>query len=494
MSKLSLFRSIELYYNGVIKLFRGAWEKGRELINRNPDKPTLVSIEDEILATKPRVSHFLPTIDIDASGESTSIMHSGMLYGVILFTVFFIWANTAPIMGAVITSGIIKIDFNRKTIQHFEGGIIKKINVREGSFVKKGQVLIILEDVKTSSQVNILTDRYQSAIAKEARLEAQKKYADKIIFPEELLLNVDKKIKELLSNETELFNSKRKSYLDQVDLLEQEIGQTKKQIKGIANEVEAVKASIGYIKKSLHASINMQKKGYGEQSKIWDQERLLAGKHERLGAKQAENSVTESKIIEIQLRIITLKNTYTQDADDQLKEVQKELLEIQELLRPAQYAYDRSIVVAPLGGQVINLQVNTEGGVIRPGEDLMEIIPKQNELIIEAKIETSDIASVHLHQTALIQLLAYSNRTTPLLEGEVVYISGDVIEDVAGRDEFYYLCHIKTTAKFLSQIPENIILYPGMPVTAFIQTRARTFVDFMLEPIVDVMRLSLRES
>lgn len=439
------------------------------------------------------IDHFLPTITIDISGESTSIVRSGIFYGVMLFVGFLIWGVTAPINGAVITSGVIKIDFDRKIIQHLDGGIIKEINVREGSFIKKGESLLVLEDVDTSAQVNILNDRFTSALAKESRLIAQKNYAGKIIFPAELLSSEDKKVKNLLKNERALFKSKRKSYLDQVDLLKQEIKQIKNQIIGLKKEVEAIKASIGYIKKSLVASTKLQKKGFGEQSKIWEKESLLAEKRERLGAQQAENAVAQSKIIETQLRIITLKNTYTQDADDQLKELQKELLEIKELLRPAQYAYDRAVVSAPLDGQVINLQVNTVGGVIRPGADLMEIIPRKNELIIEAKINTNDIDNVHLGQAAHIQLSAYNRRTTPLLEGNVIYIAGDVIEDVVNRGEFYYLCHIQGAAESLKQLPEDIVLFPGMPITAFIQTRARTFIDFILEPIVDNMRRSLRE-
>jgi len=439
------------------------------------------------------IDYFLPTILIDISGEATAIVRRGIFYGVMLFVGFFIWGVTAPINGAVITNGVIKIDFNRKIIQHLEGGIIKEITVREGSFVKQGEPLIILEDINTSAQVNILTDRSNSALAKEARLIAQKKYADKIVFPAELLTSEDEKVKSLLKNETELFNSKRRSYLDQISLLKQEITQTKNQIAGLKKEVEAIKASIGYIKKSLKASTNLQKKGYGEQSKVWEKESMLAEKRERLGAQQAENAVAQSKIIETRLRIITLKNTYTQDADDQLKELQKELLEIQERLRPAQYAFDRSVVSAPLDGQVINLQVNTVGGVIQPGADLMEIIPRKNELIIEAKINTGDIDNVHLGQSAHIQLSAYNRRTTPLLQGEVIYIAGDVIEDVVRRGEFYYVCHIQGGAESLKQLPENIVLYPGMPITAFIQTRARTFIDFILEPIVDNMRRSLRE-
>ncbi len=435
---------------------------------------------------------FLPSIAIDQSGEATQIIRNGLLYGVFLLIGLFIWSATAPISGAVITNGVIKIDFNRKTIQHLEGGIIREINVREGSFVKKGDPLIVLEDIKTSSQLNILNDRMRAAQAKEARLLAQKRNAHIIHFPQNLLDSKDPKIIALLSNETELFLSKRKNYIDQVNLLNTEIKQAESQINSLGQEIEAIKTSIGFIKKRLLVSKNLQKKGYGEQSKIWDQEQLLAEKRERLNAKKAEISGTESKITETQLRIITQENSYTQEADDQLKELQKEMLEIQELLRPAQSAFERSVVIAPLDGQVINLQVNTIGGVIRSGEDLMEIIPKKNELIIEAKIKTSDISDVHVNQETYIQLSAYNSRTTPLLKGKITYIAGDVIEDTINRGQFYYLCYIQGDTEALKKLPENIILYPGMPIVAYIQTRSRTFIDFILEPIVDNMRRSLR--
>jgi len=435
---------------------------------------------------------FLPSITIDQSGESTRIIRNGLLYGVFLLIGLFIWSATAPISGAVITNGVIKIDFNRKTIQHLEGGIIREINVREGSLVKKGDPLIVLEDIKTSSQLNILNDRMRAAQAKEARLLAQKRNANNIHFPQNLLKSKDPKIITLLSNETELFLSKRKNYIDQIHLLNTEIKQAQSQINSLGQEIEAIKTSIGFIKKRLAVSKNLQKKGYGEQSKIWDQEQLLAEKRERLNAKRAEISGTESKITETQLRIITQKNNYTQEADDQLKELQKELLEIQELLRPAQSAFERSIVIAPLDGQVINLQVNTIGGIIRSGEDLMEIIPKKNELIIEAKIKTSDISDVHVNQETYIQLSAYNSRTTPLLKGKITYIAGDVIEDTIKRGQFYYLCYIQGDTEALKKLPENIILYPGMPIVAYIQTRSRTFIDFILEPIVENMRRSLR--
>ena len=435
----------------------------------------------------------LPKISVDSSGESTQLIRSGLFFGVVLFLGFLIWGLTAPIHGAVITQGTIKIDLNRKTLQHLEGGIIKKILVREGSRVEKGQTLLILEDISTRSQFSILKDRLFANKVKEARLQSQKRNLDHIVFSREILDTTDEKFKKILFNEIELFNSKRKSFKDQIELLKFEITQTESGLKGSYQEMDAIKAGIGFIKKQLKSRQALRKKGYVEESKIWEQQQKLAEKRERIGSLLSLQATEKNKITATQLKIITLENDLIQEADDQLKETQNELLEIQELLRPAKHAFERSEVIAPLSGQVINIKVNTVGGVIRPGEDLLEIVPNKKELIIAAKLETSDIDSVQLNQLANIQLLAYSSRKTPLLTGKVIYISEDAIEDTIEQGSFHYLCHIKVDEQSLLNLPKQTLLLPGMQITAFIQTRARTFIDFVLEPLVSHSRRALRE-
>ncbi len=439
------------------------------------------------------LDHSLPKVTIDTSGEATRLVRSGVFIGVASVCIFMIWASLAPIQGAVISSGVIKIDLNRKTVQHLEGGIIKEILVREGSRVEKGQTLLVLEDVSTSSQFQILTDRYLAKKAKQARLLAQKKQLDAIQLPSDLAVSDDERFNKFVSSEIELFNSKRKTYLDQVTLLDFEIQQTELELKGLAEEMQAIKAGIGFIKKQLKAANKLKKKGYIEDSQIWEQQRILSEKRERIGSLMAEEAVAKTKMNNTRIKIATLENGYIQEADDQLKETENELLELEELLKPAKFAFDRSEVIAPLAGQVINLKVNTIGGVVGSGEDLMEIVPDHKDLIVEAKIGTSDIDSVYLNQTASIQLLAFSSRSTPRLEGKVVYISEDVIEDTIERGSYHYLCHIQVNDESLATLSKDIILFPGMPITAFIQTRARTFVDFILEPMITHSRKALRE-
>lgn len=435
----------------------------------------------------------LPQVSIDSTGESTRLVQTGLFFGVLLVFGFIIWGLLAPIHGAVVTSGTIKIDLNRTTLQHLEGGIIKEIRVREGSRVEKGQTLLVLEDITTRSHFYILKDRLFANKVKEARLQAQKKNLKEIDFPKEIAETTDPKFKKILSNEIALFNSKRKNFNDQVKLLKFEITQTESGLNGSNQEMDAIKSGIGFIKRQLKSSRALKKKGYVEDSRIWEQQRILAEKREKIGALLAEQATAHISITNTKLKIITLENNSVQEADDQLKETQKELLEIQQLLRPAKHAFERSEVIAPISGQVINIKVNTVGGVVRPGEDLLEIVPYQKQLIIAAKLNTSDIDSVHLNQPANIQLLAYSSRKTPMLTGKVSYISEDVIEDTIERGAFYYLCHIKVDEDSLSKLSNRTLLLPGMPIAAFIQTRARTFIDFILEPLITHSRKALRE-
>jgi HlyD family secretion protein/epimerase transport system membrane fusion protein len=435
----------------------------------------------------------LAQVPADESGEATRLVRSGLFFWVLLFVGFLIWGSLAPIQGAVISSGTIKIDLNRRTVQHLEGGIIKEILVREGSRVEKGQSLITLEDISTSSQLAILSDRLFSNKVKEVRLNAQKRKRKNLNFPEEIASKSDSKSKKTLASEVELFNSKRKSLIDQIKLLKFEIKQTQRGLEGGAQQMMAIKSGIGFVRKQLESTRKLRAKGYVEDSKIWEQERLLAEKKEKIGSLLAQQATARISITDTKLKIITLENNYIQEADDQLKETERELLEIRELLRPAKYAFDRAAVVAPLSGQVINIKVNTIGGIIHPGEDILEIVPDIKELIIEAKLKTSDIDSVITGQLANIQLLAYSSRKTPMLTGKVVYISEDVIEDTIERGAFYYLCHIKVSEESLSELPAETLLLPGMPITAFIQTRAKTFIDFVLEPIISHARRALKE-
>ncbi len=434
----------------------------------------------------------LPSISIDESGESTRIVRTGLFVIVFLVGGALLWSFLAPISGAVIAQAQVKIDANRKTVQSFDGGIIKEILVKEGSVVEKDQPLLRLEDTTSSSNLNILATQLDVHKIKEARLSSEKNLQPTIAFPSELIDRKNDKVAEIMESEKAAFLAKRKSLDDQVRLLRGGIEQTKQEISGIKAHMSAINESIGYIKKQITASEALYKKKFIEQSQIWKLKRSISEKKEELAAQKAKIAETREKLGEIELRIIVVQNNYVQEAEDEIKETRKEIFDIYERLRPAKNELARHVVTAPITGQVINLQVFTIGGVIRPGETLLDIVPNVTNLIIEARVETKDIDDLFVSQKAEIQLSAFNRRTTPLVGGEVVYISGDILEDDDRRDTPYYLVHIRVNETSLQALGD-VKLFPGMPATAFIKTIEKTFADYMLSPIVDNFRRAFRE-
>lgn len=426
-------------------------------------------------------------ISIDASGASTRILRKGLLFGFLPIVGLLVWSFITPIHGAIIANGIIKIDMNSKTVQHLEGGIVKEILVKEGSRVEKNQPLLKLENIEVRSRLNILNHNYIAAQIKEARFLAQQKNQNEVIFPNDLLQQQDPKVKQLLLNERQLFHSKRKALNDKIHLLNVQIEQTNVRIGSLQNEASAITSGMGYIRKELDANLSLSSKGFTGKNQVWESERNLSEKTEQFNAQQANIEASRVNITSLKSQINALENEYKQEGDDQLKETRKELLEIKESLRPLVEQDNRSIVVSPVAGQIINLQVNTIGGIVAPGQPLMEVVPALERPLVEVKVNTLDIDNVYVNQEAKVQLLPYSRLKTPLLPSKLIYVSGDVIENKAKPGEYYYLAHLQIEPDALKNLPEKVKLYPGMPISAFMYTRQRTLWVYLIEPIFENM-------
>jgi len=445
----------------------------------------------------PTVFHYLlPAIPADESGQSTRLVRIGLAAILVFLGGFALWGSLAPISGAVIAEGMVKIDTNRKTVQHLDGGIIKEIRVREGSVVQQGQPLIVLEDTNTSANVNILSDQFNALLAREARLLAEKKLATAIVFPDELRRQPSSGIAELLANEQAVFASRRKSLDDQIALTHAQIDQAKVAVEALSSQITAIEDSIHLSEKQVNAGESLRQKHFIEEFQFWKLKQTLAGYQSQRGEQQAELAQNRRLIAELELRIIRLRNDYVEQADSELKETRRSIFEIQERLRPARRMLEREVITAPLTGQVINLRITTVGGVIKPGEPLLDIVPQTDELVIEIRIRPQDIDNVYIGQSAEIQLLAYNSRTTPLLAGKVVYVSGDALSDPSPlHPQQYYLAHVQADADSLDEIRRlNVNLYPGMPVVNFIRTKPKTFFEYLMAPVVDSLRRTFRES
>lgn len=432
-----------------------------------------------------------PKLEEDETGLSTRIVRKGMFVSVILVGGFFLWACIAPLSGAVIADGKIKITTNRKTIQHLEGGIVKEILVRDGDRVKKGQPLILLEDTKNSAEVNILRDQYDALLAKQARLFAEQTLANKVNFPAALLEPATATRKEFINREVAIFNSRRKMLNDQISLLRAELNHSKEAANSYQSQLSAIEENINYKQEQLAMRESLHQKNFVGKADVLNFRQSLTDKKELLGAQTADYNNTKARIAELELRTIDVKNRYIQEADSESKDVNQQLSEIAERIRPAEDSLQRRVVSAPTDGQVISLKVTTVGGVVPPGQPIMDIVPVSDDLVIEVKVKNTDIDTVYPGQPAEVQLNAYNQRTTPMIQGEVVFVAGDGVEEQQ-TGNVYYPAHVKINKDSIKTI-QHVKLEPGMPATAYIKTHARTMMEYFLSPVTQRMRHTFRE-
>lgn len=433
----------------------------------------------------------LPSIPIDRSGESSRLARRGTLVIVLFFGALGGWAVTAPISGAIVAEGTIKVDTHRKTIQHLEGGIVKEIRVREGSFVKAGEPLLILEDTVTRSKTNILNAQSKLLRAREARLLAEKSLSPTVVFPAEVEQDADPQTAAMLAAERARFQTRRDAMLEEQRLVKEELDQAKQSITHLNAEIAAVREGIDFGTRQLDASRKLLEKKFIQESEIWRLANENAEKKERLARQQAVLTQTREHIAELDLRVAQVKNLYVMDADNELKVVKKDMIQVEEDLHPANAALKREVITAPLSGQVIDLKVTTVGGVVKAGEPLMDIVPEKRDMVMEVRVKNRDVDEVHVGQETRIQLSAFNVNTTPMIKGEVTYVAGDALQD-PNNQQSYYPAHVRVTEAELQPVADKPIA-PGMPVVAFINTGSRTFADYLLAPVVERARKAVKE-
>ncbi|MBK1648042.1 HlyD family type I secretion periplasmic adaptor subunit [Rhabdochromatium marinum] len=420
------------------------------------------------------------------------VARRGLLVCIVFVGGFFTWSALAPLGSAVVAPGIVKIWTHRKTIQHLDGGIVQAIYVADGSLVQEGDPLILLEDTTTSAALNILTDQQNALTIQEQRLLAEQSLSKAFKLPEPLQSSPDPKIKALYASELSLFEARRNNLNDQIDLLRDGIIQAQAAVTSASAEIRAIEEGLEYTSELVDTTETMAEKGFVERAMLLEKREALAEKKERLHAQTARLAELRKQIVDQKLRIIALRNAYMEEAEEARKQTREQLVEIEERLRPARIAQERTLLTAPITGQVMELKVTTIGGVIRPGEPLLDIVPQDNELIVEVKVSNQDIDNVYVGQPADVQLNAFNRRTTPLVDGQVIYVAGDAVEEAGRPGVLYFMSHISLDQEQLTRLAD-IALTPGMPVTAFIKTQTRTLLDYLTSPLTDHWRRALRE-
>lgn len=422
-----------------------------------------------------------------------------IIVGLVLVILFFGglggWTATARLQGAVIAPGEIIVEAYRKQVQHLDGGIVKEILVREGDRVDKGQVLIRLDGEMVRATRDLYRGQMDALQARQGRLLAEKNHQKKITWPESLLQRRDiLEVKENLETEEMIFYSRLAAKESQRSLYRAQIRQLKSQMSGQKNQLQSVQKTIDSLLEEIEAKTALLREKYLDRTQIMELERSLNSNRARRDELETQIILDQEKIEELALKIEDLEIQYTREAASELGEVRQAILELRERLRPAEDACRRLEITAPKQGVVVNLNVRTEGGVIKGGEPLMEIVPKDSGLIVSARVAPDKIDDVKTNDKASVTLSAFPTRYTPRVDGVVTYVSADRIEPRQQHIPPYYLVYIELDLQSLRDAIGDVgRLTPGMPAEAYIQTEKRTVLSYLLTPLTESMSRSFRE-
>jgi membrane fusion protein, epimerase transport system len=435
---------------------------------------------------------FIPPADLEAGVDVGRLLRAGLLVIGLGILGLGGWALFAPLSGAIIAPGFVKVDLNRKVVQHQEGGIVREIKVRDGDRVRQGQELVVLEDVRVEAAFDLLNLQLDSERARAARLTAEAAYAKAPTFPADIQRRAgEPKVAEILGRESALFRARRDALDSQIVVLRQQIAEIGEETKALTEQIEAEKRALDLQKEELKVNEELLRQNFVQKTRILTLQRAVAEYEARHGEHRAELAKARQRTSEIELRILSMRNQYRQAATDELKETTAKTFDLEERIRPTKDASVRQRITSPIAGEVVGLRIFTSGSVIGPREVLMEIVPEEKRLIIEARIRPEDINHVRAGSEADIRLTAYQQRSTPLVVGSVTYVSGDrLTEQQTGVP--YYIVNVDVPPEALVSAG-NLRLQAGMPAEVFIRTDSRTALDYILAPVTAYFRRGMRE-
>jgi HlyD family secretion protein len=401
------------------------------------------------------------------------------------------WGGSAPLSSAAIATGQVVVESYRKTIQHLEGGIVREIAVVDGDVVAAGDLLIRMDDTKARTNLDALQGRYYAARAQEARLVAERDEAAEIAFPDELLKAIHPAAAEAMVGQRKIFEARRAWLAGQIAILRQQMAQLSEEIAALRQQVESETRQTALVSEEMEGVEALVNKGLERKARLLALQRAA----EEIGARRSDHlgqiARARQKIGEAELQITDLQNRQVDEVMRELRKTQDDLFDLKEKLLAARDVLDRTVVVAPMGGVVVNRRVHTVGGVVNPGDLLLEIVPQKEELIVEARVRMDDIDMVRPGLPVQVRLTAYKQRWTPTVEGIVRTVSADRLQDSRSGDAFFN-ARIGVEPESLKKLPD-VELYPGMPADVLIVAQPRTALDYMLLPITASLAHAFRE-
>lgn len=399
------------------------------------------------------------------------------------------WAATTELSGAVIAPGVLVVDSFVKKVQHPFGGVVAELRVRDGVVVAAGDILMRLDETVARSNLATVLKSMDELMARQARLKAEQLGLESVVFPPELTGRME--VHALIDEEARLFSMRQAARQGQIAQLRERIEQLKEQSSGMSDQVRAKNRELELIAQELKSVLELWSKNLVPINRVTSVERDSARLEGEKGALISGIAQIKGKVTETQLQIVQIEQDMRTEVGKELAEIRGKLGELTEKKVAAQDQLQRIDIRSPQDGVVHQLSVHTVGGVISPGEQLMLIVPRGENLAIETRISQSDIDQVRIGQPAILRFSAFNQRTTPELDGEVSMVSADIAQDQK-TGASYYTVRMSPKEGELARLGA-LKLVPGMPVEGFIRTGERTVISYLTKPLQDQLMKAWRE-
>jgi len=426
---------------------------------------------------------------------SRQSLRKPIMAGIIVIAVgfggFFSWAFTAELDSAAVASGSVIVDSRKKVVNHFEGGILKKLLVEEGDRVKAGQTLMLLDGTRSESELGQLRGERYGLIAKLARLRAEQSGRGEIDFPEQILNAEQDYVADILLDEKRLFGKRNEVYDAKRNAQAKQIEQFDAEARALESQINARTRQEKLVAEQLKGIRQLAEKGFATRTQLVEIENNWSDLVGDMGEFKAQKAAAEQQKAEAEINLASIEMEWQSDIATEIQEAQLALNDVTQRIRASEDVLNRREVKAPQDGIVANIQIRTPGGVISPAEPIMDIIPENEPLLIEAMINRQDIDSVHVGSKAQIKLTAYSQRRLEPLDGEVRYVAADQTVDEK-RDSSYYIVRAAINPDALAK-RDDIEIRPGMPADILILKSPRRAIDYLIDPITESMSRAFRE-
>lgn len=422
--------------------------------------------------------------------DDRPIRRVGYLMLLVTFGLFGGWAALAPLDSSALAPGVVTVKSYRKTVQHLEGGIVRELRVHDGDLVKTGDVLLVLDNTQARSEMETTRSQLIAALQLQARLEAERD-----ALPEPVAVSTldpaDPRVQEARDSEARIFQTRRTSLLGEIGLQEKTIGQIEEQIRGFKTIIASKQMLAASYQDEIVDLRALLAEGYVDKQRLREQERSLARLQTEIAESQSEIAQARVHVDEAKLKILQLKKAFASEVAGLLGDARTKVYELRERLATLQDRDQRTDILAPESGMVMGMTVHTLGAVVSPGTALLDIVPANEELIVEAQVSPMDIDRIALGKLADIRFSAFKSSTTPVIEGRLVQISADRLVN-KDTGTAYYLARVALTDKG-RQTLGNLTLVPGMPVEVLVNTGERTLLQYLMQPASNVFARSLIE-